>query len=99
LGLDVEVRQARAFGREPVDARCRRAAKDTAAVATYLAVAEVVHQDEDDVGLASVCCECAKRADAKQQCHDDASGFHAIHFTFSTAGGVQVPSVTATFGQ
>jgi hypothetical protein len=39
------------LSRQLVDARCGRAARDAASVRTDLAVTEIVHQDEDDVGL------------------------------------------------
>jgi hypothetical protein len=51
LRLDVEIGQPRSLRRELVDARCRRTARDAAAVHAHFAVAEIVHQDEDDVRL------------------------------------------------
>ena len=51
LRLDVEVEQLRALAREAVDVRRRRPAQQAAAVATHLAVAEVVHEDEQDVRI------------------------------------------------
>src|SRR6185503_17142325 len=54
LRLDVEVEQARAFGSQLVDAWRGRAADNAAAVTTHFAVAEIVHQDEHDVGFLTV---------------------------------------------
>src|SRR6185436_18132092 len=51
LGFDVEVGEACAFGGERVDARCRCASKRATAVTPRLAVAEVVHEHEKNVGL------------------------------------------------
>src|SRR5262245_42544510 len=51
LRFDVEIREPRAFARELVDARRRRAAQLAAAVTADLAVAEIVHQDKNDVRL------------------------------------------------
>src|SRR5262249_29215266 len=51
LHLDVEVEQPRALSRELVDAGRWRAAEYTAPVRAHFAVTEIVHQDEDDVGL------------------------------------------------
>src|SRR5262249_6312600 len=51
LRLDVEVEQSRALARELVDAGSWRAAEHAAPVRAHLAVPEIVHQDEDDVGL------------------------------------------------
>src|SRR3954468_14908630 len=51
LRLDVEVEKSRALGPQLVDARRRRAAHDAATVTPDLAVAEVVHQDKNDVRL------------------------------------------------
>ena len=49
IGFDVEVETAQSFGREPVDARRRRTAQRTAAVAAEFAPAEIVGEDKDDV--------------------------------------------------
>jgi hypothetical protein len=51
LGLDIEVKQAHALGGQLVNTRRRRATQDTAAVDADFAIAQVVHEDEDDVGL------------------------------------------------
>ena len=51
LRLDIEVGEPRPFGRKLVDAGGRRAAQYSAAVHAQFAVAEVVHEDEQDVGL------------------------------------------------
>src|SRR5208337_4227702 len=50
LRLDVEIEQPHAFGGELVNAWCWRAAQDAAAVTTQLAVGQVVHEHEDDIG-------------------------------------------------
>src|SRR5215475_8923118 len=55
LRLDVEVEQSQALARELVDAGRWRTAKDATPVRAHLAVAEIVHQDEDDVGFLPVC--------------------------------------------
>jgi hypothetical protein len=52
LRFDVEIGEPHPFSRERIDARCRCAACDAAAIDANLAVTQVVHQDEDDVGLA-----------------------------------------------
>jgi hypothetical protein len=51
LRLDVEIGEPRSLARQPVDARCRCTTQHAAAVDADLAVAKVVHQDEDDVRL------------------------------------------------
>ena len=71
LRLDVEVEQASAFGGELVDARRRRAPKNAAAVTADFAVAEIIHQDEDDVGFVGSLCI---RRDEKQQCANERGG-------------------------
>ena len=53
VALDVEVEAGQAFSRQGVDPRRRRAAQDTAAVATEFAPPQIVGQDQDDVGLAN----------------------------------------------
>ena len=58
LGFHVEVEQPDALGGERVDARRRRAAQDAASVAPELAVAQVVHEHEHDVGLLGVAGSC-----------------------------------------
>jgi hypothetical protein len=45
LSLDIEVQESGAFSGELIDARRRRAAEDAAAVAAYIALAEVVNDD------------------------------------------------------
>jgi hypothetical protein len=50
LRFDVEIGQPRAFGRQPVDTRSRRSPGDPATVNPEFAVAEIVHQDENDIG-------------------------------------------------
>jgi hypothetical protein len=47
LCLDVEVREAEPFVSEPVDTWRRRTTRDTAAVTTELAVAEIIHEDQN----------------------------------------------------
>ena len=54
LCLDVEVEQSRAFSRELVDAGRGRAPHHAAPVSAHLTITEIVHQDEDDVGLLAV---------------------------------------------
>jgi hypothetical protein len=51
LSLDIEIGQSRALGRQLVDTGSRCTACDTPAIATHLAVTEVVHQNENDVWL------------------------------------------------
>src|SRR5262249_34663121 len=53
LRFNIEVGEARAFGRELVDARCWRAAQDSSPVHTELAITQIVHQDENDVWFGS----------------------------------------------
>src|SRR5262245_14284613 len=50
LSFNVKVQQAHAFAGELVNARRRRAAQDAAPIDTQLTIAEVVHEDQDDVG-------------------------------------------------
>jgi len=50
LSLNVEVQQAHALAGELVDARRGRAAQDAATIDAQLTIAEVVHEDQDDVG-------------------------------------------------
>jgi len=58
---DPKLDKAQALVRQLVDSRSRRSAGDTSAVNAHLSVAEIVHQDEDEVGFArlwlGVCCE------------------------------------------
>src|SRR5262249_39697797 len=51
LRLDVEIKQSHAFGRELIDAGRRRAAEYATPVRANLTITEIVHQDEDEVGL------------------------------------------------
>ena len=50
-GSTINCVRAQSFARELVDARCRRAAQFAAAVGTQITVADVVGENEDDVGL------------------------------------------------
>ena len=54
-GLDQKLRQPQPFFGELIDARRRRAAQFAAAVGSEVAVADIVGEDEDDVGLAAGC--------------------------------------------
>ena len=49
--LDQELRQPQAFGGELIDARRRRPAQLAAAIGADVAVADVVGENEEDVGL------------------------------------------------
>lgn len=87
LGLDVEVGQPHTFGSELVNARCRRAPKNAATVRANFAVAKVVHQDEDDVGLLVGCVrwsDCAKQRQRENERGGDevlfVCGFHCCFF-------------------
>ena len=51
LRLDVEVEQAHALGGQLVDPRRRRAPEHSATIDANFPVTEVVHEDEDNVGL------------------------------------------------
>ena len=49
--LDQELRQPQTFGGELIDARRRRPAQFSAAIGADVAVADVVGENEEDVGL------------------------------------------------
>jgi hypothetical protein len=51
LRFDVEVEKDHAFAGERVDARGGGTAKYSAAIDAQLAVAQIVHEHKDDVGL------------------------------------------------
>jgi hypothetical protein len=65
LRFDVEIGQPRPLCREPIDARCRCAPRDPPSINSDFPVAEVVHQDEDDIGLLLL------RGGATPPCHHD----------------------------
>jgi hypothetical protein len=58
LGLHIKVEEAHAFAGELVDARRGRAGQNAAAVDAQLAIAKIIHQDENDVGLFLPCRIC-----------------------------------------
>ena len=51
MRFDVEVEQTHSLAGERVDARSGCAAKDPAAIDAQLAVTQIVHEDNDNVGL------------------------------------------------
>ena len=64
LRLHVHVEEAQAALGKTVNARCRCAARQAAAVAADFPVAQIVGQDEDDVGFVSGLC---RRGDGKSR--------------------------------
>jgi hypothetical protein len=59
LGFDVEVRKSCSLGCQTIDSRSRCAACDTSSIYADLPVAEVVHQDEDEIGLLRLRVKCS----------------------------------------
>jgi hypothetical protein len=54
LRLDIEVHKPRAFSREFVDPRRGRASEYAASVTANLSVAEIVHQNENNIWLLAI---------------------------------------------
>ncbi len=51
LDFDIEIGKPQTFGRDLVQSRRFRAANDAATIEAWLTPTEVVHEDEDDIGL------------------------------------------------
>ena len=85
LHLHVKVGQTKSLVRQPVEARRRSAANDPAAVEAGLAPTEVVHENQDDVGLL-LCPHRSGAGEAQQHASTDspdtATLNHSVLLTF-----------------